>query len=211
MNLFTKISENIVKGDAETVHKLAEQAVAENIPANKILEEGLVAGMMIVSEKFKNNEFFIPEVLVSAKAMKSGMRIIKPLLARSDVGSQGKVVIGTIQGDLHDIGKNIVAMLLEGAGFTVIDLGADASIEKFVAAAKEENADIIGMSALLTTTMINMKSVIERLFEEGLNTKVKTMIGGAPVTQSFADDIRADGYAPDASTAVDLAKSLLNK
>ena len=211
MQIIEKITLKIDTGDAEGVAELIEQAVGQNIPTEEILNQGLVAGMNIVSEKFKNNEIFIPEVLVSAKAMKAGMAIIRPLLAKANIKSRGKVVIGTIQGDLHDIGKNIVAMLLEGAGFEVIDLGADVQIEKFVEQAEKENADIVGMSALLTTTMVNMGPVIEGLVKAGKKEKVRVMIGGAPVTQAFADNIKADGYAPDASTAVDLAVNLMAK
>lgn len=211
MQIIEKITHKIDTGDAEGVAELIEQAVGQNIPTEEILNQGLVAGMNIVSEKFKNNEIFIPEVLVSAKAMKAGMAIIRPLLAKANIKSRGKVVIGTIQGDLHDIGKNIVAMLLEGAGFEVIDLGADVQIEKFVEQAEKENADIVGMSALLTTTMVNMGPVIEGLVKAGKKEKVRVMIGGAPVTQAFADNIKADGYAPDASTAVDLAVNLMAK
>ena len=211
MHITEQITHKIDTGDAEGVAELTEQAVGQNIPAEEILNQGLVAGMNIVSEKFKNNEVFIPEVLVSAKAMKAGMAIIRPLLAKANIEPRGKVVIGTIQGDLHDIGKNIVAMLLEGAGFEVIDLGADVRIEKFVEQAEKENADIVGMSALLTTTMVNMGPVIEGLVKAGKKEKVRVMIGGAPVTQAFADNIKADGYAPDASTAVDLAVNLMAK
>ena len=204
MQTLEQIAQNVVSGEADQVSSLTQQALDENISAIDILDQGLVAGMGVVSDKFKNNEMFIPEVLVSAKAMKVGMEIIKPLLAQANVESRGKVVIGTIQGDLHDIGKNIVAMLLEGAGFEVVDLGADVPIGNFIQAAKEENADIVGMSALLTTTMVNMKAVIE-----GLEDNVKVMIGGAPVTQAFADQIGAHGYAPDASDAIDLAIGLM--
>ncbi len=211
MQIIEQITHKIDTGDAEGVAELTEQAVSQNIPAEEILNQGLVAGMNIVSEKFKNNEIFIPEVLISAKAMKAGMAIIRPLLAKANIEPRGKVVIGTIQGDLHDIGKNIVAMLLEGAGFEVIDLGADVRIEKFVEQAEKENADIVGMSALLTTTMVNMGPVIEGLVKAGKKEKVRVMIGGAPVTQAFADNIKADGYAPDASTAVDLAVNLMAK
>jgi len=211
MQIIEMITNKIDTGDAVGVAELIEQAVGQNIPTEEILNQGLVAGMNIVSEKFKNNEIFIPEVLVSAKAMKAGMTIIRPLLAKANIKSRGKVVIGTIQGDLHDIGKNIVAMLLEGAGFEVIDLGADVQIEKFVEQAEKENADIVGMSALLTTTMVNMGPVIEGLVKAGKKEKVRVMIGGAPVTQAFADNIKADGYAPDASTAVDLAVNLMAK
>ncbi|MFC2156363.1 corrinoid protein [Acidobacteriota bacterium] len=204
MQTLEQIAQNVVTGEAEQVASLTQQALDENATALDILDKGLVAGMTIVSEKFKSNEMFIPEVLVSAKAMKAGMELIKPLLAEANIEPKGKVVIGTIQGDLHDIGKNIVAMLLEGAGFEVVDLGADVPIDNFIQSAKKEEADIVGMSALLTTTMVNMKAVIE-----GLDEKVKVMIGGAPVTQTFADQIGAHGYAPDASDAIDLAIRLM--
>jgi len=162
-----------------------------------------------VSEKFKNNEIFIPEVLISARAMNAGLDILKPLLMESNVQPKGKVVIGTVKGDLHDIGKNIVAMLLQGAGFDVIDLGADVPKEKFLEFVKKEKADILGMSALLTTTMLYMKEMIKALKKEGIRQDVKVIIGGAPVTESYAAQIEADGYAPDAASAVDLSKRLL--
>ncbi|MBU1186052.1 MAG: corrinoid protein [Acidobacteria bacterium] len=209
MSLFTEIAESVVNGEDTLTRELMEKALAEGLPSAELLENGLVAGMSVVGQRFKNNEIFIPEVLVSARAMKAGMEILRPHLVQDDLQSRGKVVMGTIQGDLHDIGKNIVAMLLEGAGFEVIDLGADVKIERFVEAAKTEEADLVGMSALLTTTMINMKTVIEDLKKAGLSKPVKTMIGGAPVTRDYADRIGADGYASDASQAVDLALQLL--
>ncbi|MCG2816824.1 MAG: corrinoid protein [Candidatus Aminicenantes bacterium] len=209
MSLFTEIAESVVNGEDTLTRELMEKALAEGLPSAELLENGLVAGMSVVGQRFKNNEIFIPEVLVSARAMKAGMEILRPHLVQDDLQSRGKVVMGTIQGDLHDIGKNIVAMLLEGAGFEVIDLGADVKIERFVEAVKTEEADLVGMSALLTTTMINMKTVIEDLKKAGLSKPVKTMIGGAPVTRDYADRIGADGYASDASQAVDLALQLL--
>ena len=210
MQVFEQIVDSVFKGEAEEVTRLTKLALAQDISAQDILNNGLVAGMDIVSEKFKANEIFIPEVLVSARAMKAGMSIIRPILAETNIEALGKVAIGSIQGDLHDIGKNIVGMLLEGAGFEVIDLGADVTIDRFIQTAQNENVDIIGMSALLTTTMINMKAVIEGLKNAGLKG-VKVMIGGAPVTQTFSDQIGADGYADDASRAVDLAKGLLGR
>ncbi len=209
MGILEQIASGIVEGDLESVQALTQQAVDNNIAAVDILNNGLVAGMNVVSEQFKNNEIFIPEVLVSARAMKAGMGIIRPLLAEAQIESRGRVILGTVQGDLHDIGKNIVAMLLEGAGFDIIDLGADVPIEKFVEAAKTEGADIIGMSALLTTTMVNMRAIIESLENNDLKQGLKIMIGGAPITQTFANEIKADGYAPDAAEAVDLALSLM--
>ena len=211
MEILKNIASGVNKGDEELVHSLTSEALEQKIPVQEILNLGLVAGMNVVGEKFKKNEVFIPEVLVSARAMKAGMVILKPLLLEAKVKSRGKVVIGTVQGDLHDIGKNIVAMLLEGAGFEIIDLGADVPVENFIASVKKEQADIVGMSALLTTTMGAMKAVIEGLKEINLKDNVKIMIGGAPVTQSFADRIESDGYAPDAAAAIDLAFSLIEK
>ncbi len=211
MKIFEEIADEVQKGNSESVEVLTKRALLQDISAEDILNNGLVAGMDIVSEKFKNNEIFIPEVLISAKSMYSGLGIIKPLLAESNVKSKGKVVIGTVKGDLHDIGKNIVAMLLQGAGFDVVDLGADVPKEKFLEFVKNERADILGMSALLTTTMIYMKEIIETLKNAGLRQDVKVIIGGAPVTESYAAQIDADGYAPDAASGVDLAKKLLGE
>ncbi len=209
MTIFEKIADEVQKGDSEAVETLVNQAISQDIPADSIMNDGLVQGMNIVSEKFKNNECFIPEVLVSAKAMTVGLGILKPLLAEKNVKPLGRAVIGTIQGDLHDIGKNIVGMLLQGAGFEIIDLGADVHVDRFVESARAENADLVGMSALLTTTMVNMKTVMERLQEAGIRDNVKVIIGGAPVTQAYADQIGADGYATDAATGVDVAKKLV--
>ena len=211
MTIFEKIVDEVQKGNSESVEALVNEALSQEIPADTIMDDGLVEGMNIISEKFKNNECFIPEVLVSAKAMTVGLGILKPLLAEKNVKPLGKVVIGTIQGDLHDIGKNIISMLLQGAGFEIIDLGADVHVDRFVESAKDENADLVGMSALLTTTMLNMKTVIEGLKEAGIRESVKVIIGGAPVTQAYADQIGADGYAADAATGVDVAKKLLDK
>ena len=168
-----------------------------------------MAGMNVVGEKFKNNEVFIPEVLVSARAMKAGMVIVRPLLAEANVESKGTIVVGTVKGDLHDIGKNIVGMLLEGAGYQVVDLGTDVTAEQFMEVVEKQGANVIGMSALLTTTMTYMKEVIQAVDGAGLKDKVKVIIGGAPITQSYADEISADGYAPDAASAVDLVKGLI--
>jgi 5-methyltetrahydrofolate--homocysteine methyltransferase len=211
MTIFEKIADEVQKGNSASVEALVNEALSQEIPADTIMDDGLVKGMNIVSEKFKNNECFIPEVLVSAKAMTVGLGILKPLLAEKNVKPLGKIVIGTIQGDLHDIGKNIISMLLQGAGFEIIDLGADVHVDRFVESAKDENADLVGMSALLTTTMLNMKTVIEGLKEAGIRESVKVIIGGAPVTQAYADQIGADGYAADAATGVDVAKKLLDK
>ncbi|NIM14351.1 MAG: cobalamin-binding protein [Candidatus Aminicenantes bacterium] len=210
MTIFEKIADEVQKGNSQTVEELVKEALSTEVSVEGILNEGLVEGMNIVGEKFKNNECFIPEVLVSAKAMKLGLEILKPLLAETNVKPLGRVVIGTIQGDLHDIGKNIVSMLLQGAGFEVIDLGADVPIDRFVESAKNEKADLVGMSALLITTMVNMKEVIQGLKEAGLKDDVKVIVGGAPVTRDFAEKIGADGYAPDAASGVDVARKLLN-
>lgn len=210
MEIYAQIADEVVKGQADEVKELVNRALSENISAEDILNNGLVAGMNVVSEKFKNNEFFIPEVLVSARAMTAGLDIINPLLAEANIKAKGKVVIGTVKGDLHDIGKNIVGMMLQGAGYEIVDLGADVPKEKFVEFTRNEGANMVGMSALLTTTMIYMKEVIQGLEEAGLRDKVKVIIGGAPVTQAYADQIEADGYAPDAASAIDLARDLLD-
>lgn len=211
MKILEEMADEVQKGSSDSVKVFVERALSQDMSAEEILNGGLVKGMNAVSEKFKNNEIFIPEVLISARAMSSGLEILKPLLAEANVISKGKVVIGTVKGDLHDIGKNIVAMLLQGAGFDVVDLGADVPLEKFVEFARKERADVVGLSALLTTTMISMKEIIEALENAGLRENVKVMIGGAPVTESYAAQIHADGYAPDAASAVDLTKRLLNQ
>ncbi len=209
MTILEDIALRVESGDETSVGELTQKALSEGISPGEILNKGLVAGMDVVGERFKKNEIFIPEVLVSARAMKEGMKIVKPLLGDEIVGSRGKVVIGTIKGDLHDIGKNIVGMLLEGAGFEVTDLGTDVTKEQFMEVVEKEGVDIIGMSALLTTTMTYMKEVIQSVEDANLKGKVKVIIGGAPITQSYAEEIKADGYAPDAASAVDLVKSLL--
>ena len=187
---------------------LTQAAVDEGVPVKDILNEGLIAGMSVVGVKFKNNEFYVPEVLIAARAMHAGMGVLEPLLAESGIEPIGKIAMGTAKGDLHDIGKNLVIMMLGGAGFEVEDLGIDVPPEKFVEAVKN-GAKIIAISALLTTTMPGMAEVTKAIEEAGVAGQVKTMIGGAPVTQSYADEIKADGYAPDASSAVDKAKELL--
>lgn len=206
---FKEMQDALIAGNAAKVKELAESAVAEGVSAVDILNQGLIPGMAVIGERFKKNEVYVPEVLIAARAMKTGLAVVKPLLAESNVEPIGKVVIGTVKGDLHDIGKNLVAMMLEGAGFEVIDAGVDVPPEKFASLAKETNAKLIGLSALLTTTMPAMKDTLDRLEADGLRDEVKVMIGGAPVTQKYADEIGADGYAPDASSAVDLAKDLL--
>jgi 5-methyltetrahydrofolate--homocysteine methyltransferase len=203
------IAEAVIKGDRDTVSKLTQAAVDEGVSAETVINEGLIAGMGVVGTKFKANEFYVPEVLIAARAMHAGMDIIKPLLAESGVQPRGIVAIGTVKGDLHDIGKNLVAMMLEGGGYEVLDLGVDVAPEVFVAAVKEKGAQVLALSALLTTTMPSMKDTIEALKEAGVRDAAKIMIGGAPVTQNYADEIGADGYAPDAASAVDKAAELL--
>ena len=204
-----ELKESLISGKADQVKELTQSAVNEGVAVKEILNEGLIAGMAVVGARFKKNEFYVPEVLIAARAMHAGMGILEPLLAKAGVEPIGKIAIGTAKGDLHDIGKNLVAMMLKGAGFDVEDIGIDVPPEKFVSAVKEGGAKVIAISALLTTTMPGMKDVIEAFEKEGLTGQVKTMIGGAPVTQSYADEIKADGYAPDASSAVDKAKELL--
>lgn len=208
MSLLDQISENLIKGKAKDVKELVEKAVAEKVKPADILNKGLLSGMSIIGERFKNNEVYVPEVLIAARAMKSGMEVLKPLLAAAGVKPKGTVVIGTVKGDLHDIGKNLVGMMLEGAGFKVVDAGINVETDKWLQLVKENSANLIGTSALLTTTMTNMKIVVDAVKSAGLASKVKVMIGGAPVTQAFADEIGADGYAPDAASAADLAKKL---
>ena len=200
------ISEALQKGKADEVKDLVSQALEEKTDAKKVLEEGLIAGMDIIGGRFKRNEIYIPEVLIAARAMHAGMSILEPILVESGVKMIGKLAIGTVKGDLHDIGKNLVAMMYKGAGFDVIDLGVDVPAEKFVQAT-DDGADIVGLSALLTTTMVQMKNVLESLKEKG--SKAKAIIGGAPVTQNYCDEIGADGYAADAATAVEIGKALI--
>jgi 5-methyltetrahydrofolate--homocysteine methyltransferase len=200
----------IINGKAPVAKELTEQALAEGVAAGEVLNHGLMAGMSVVGERFKNNEFYVPEVLIAARAMKGAMEVLRPSLAETGVQPTGRVAIGTVKGDLHDIGKNLVAMMLEGAGFEIIDLGVDVKPEQFVEAVKTRNADVVALSALLTTTMPAMKETIAALQSEGVRDKVAILIGGAPVTQNYAEEIGADGYAPDAASAVDQAKALLN-
>ena len=202
------IAKAVEGGRKKIVDQLVKEALAEGVKAETILNEGLVVGMTNLGEMFKNGEVYVPEVLVAARAMKAGTDILNPLLASENVQSLGTVAIGTVQGDLHDIGKNLVGMMLEGNGFEVMDLGVDVAPEKFVEAVKN-GAQVIGMSALLTTTMPMMKAVIEMLNAEGLRDQVKVMIGGAPITQEYADQIGADGYSTDAASAAELAQKLI--
>lgn len=202
------LAQAIINGKAPDAKAITEQALAEGVNPGDVLNNGLVAGMNVVGQKFKNNEFYVPEVLIAARAMKMAMEILRPELAKGGVESKGKVAIGTVRGDLHDIGKNLVAMMLEGAGFDIQDLGVDVKPEQFVDAVKG-GADVLALSALLTTTMPAMKETIDALSAAGVRDNAKIMIGGAPVTQNYADEIGADGYSADAASAVDKAKELL--
>ncbi len=205
MAILEEISTLMQQGRAPKVKELVAQAIDEGIGPKQILEEGLLSAMDIVGEKFKNNEVFVPEVLIAARAMNAGVEVLKPYLVSEGVESKGTVVIGTVRGDLHDIGKNLVKMMMEGKGLNVVDLGVDVSPERFIQAAQENHAQIIACSALLTTTMGEMKNVVDTLQEKGLRDKFKVMIGGAPVTQAFCDQIGADSYTEDAASAADAA------
>jgi len=202
---YALMNQRLYEGKAADVKKLTEEAVAAGIPVDQILNQGLIAGMSVVGEDFKHSILYVPEVLIAARAMKAGMEVLRPLLTENagEVKPTGTLVMGTVQGDLHDIGKNLVCMMAEGAGFKVVNIGVDKSADEFVAAARENNANIVGMSALLTTTMLYMKKVVDALDAAGLG-HLKTAVGGAPVTQMFADEIGADGYGADASSAVEL-------
>jgi 5-methyltetrahydrofolate--homocysteine methyltransferase len=202
-----KIFQGIVDGQQDLVAETVEAALQAGVPARTILDDGMLAAMAEVGRQFEANECYVPEMLISARAMKAGLAKLQPSLKQMDVQAAGKVAVGTVKGDLHDMGKNLVGMMLEGAGFTVKDLGVDVSPEAFVAAA--DDVDVIGLSALLTTTMGQMKTTLDALDAAGKRPKVKVIVGGAPVTEDFARRIGADGYAPDASRAVALAKSLL--
>jgi 5-methyltetrahydrofolate--homocysteine methyltransferase len=203
------LKEAVINGDLKGCTVLTEVAIKAGYPPQKILNEALVAGMEVVGEKFRCNEVYVPEVLVSARAMKKSLAMIKPLLTQTGVKPVGVAVAGTVKGDLHDIGKNLVCMMWEGAGFEVVDLGTDVPPEKFVQAVKDSGAQIVGISTLLTTTMLNMRDVLQALDRAQLRDKVKVMVGGAPVTQTFASEIGADGYGESAAVAVEKAKALL--
>lgn len=211
MSLIQEISEFLQKGRAKNVKTLVQQALDEGMDPKEILNEGLLSGMMTIGEKFKNNEVFVPEVLVAARAMNAGITVLEPELVKVGNEPVGKVVIGTVKGDLHDIGKNLVSMMIKGAGFEIYDIGVDAEADAFIDKAEEVGADIICMSALLTTTMPSMKGVMDRLNERGLRDKYIVMVGGAPVNQSFAEQIGADYYTEDATSAAEVAKAAMNK
>ena len=205
MSTLIEISENLQKGKAKIVKELVQKAIDEGTPVTQILEEGLIAGMSVIGEKFKNNEIYVPEVLVAARAMTQGAQLLKPLMAEAGVQSIGKVCIGTVQGDLHDIGKNLVKMMMEGKGLEVVDLGTDVSPETFVNTAIEQNCQVICCSALLTTTMSVMADVVKLAEEKGIRDKVKIMVGGAPINEEFCKKIGADCYTVDAASAADAA------
>lgn len=207
---YALMNQLLYEGKHKIVKEMTEAALAEGRTATEVLEDGLIAGMRVVGEDFKYNRIFVPEVLLAARAMKAGMEVLRPLLTeREEDSSAGTIVMGTVKGDLHDIGKNLVAMMSEGAGFTVINLGTDTKAEEFIRAVQENDADILGMSALLTTTMVYMKTVVDAVKKEGVDVRI--CVGGAPLSQKFADEIGADGYAADAASAVELFKRLVGE
>lgn len=208
--IIKEIHANVMEGDTNAVKVNVQAAIDAGIPVADILNEGMIAAMAEVGRLFEEGEYFVPEMLISARAMQAGLALLKPHLKNAEITSAGKVAIGTVKGDLHDIGKNLVAMMLEGSGFEIIDLGTDVPPEKFVEAVRNQGAQIVAMSALLTTTMPAMKNTIVALSAAGVRGQVKVMIGGAPVTQSYADQIGADGFAPDASRAVTAARELVS-
>ena len=209
--ILQEISENLKKGKAKIVKQKVQEALDAGMNAKEILDQGMLAAMSEIGERFKNNEIFVPEVLVAARALNAGMAVLEPILVAEGNEPIGKVVIGTVKGDLHDIGKNLVSMMIKGTGLEVVDLGVDVSAEKFIDAAEETGANIICMSSLLTTTMTYMETVIQELEARGLRDKYKVMVGGAPVTTEFAKQIKADCYTPDAATAAEVAKELVLK
>jgi len=211
MSILAEISEALQKGKAKAVKDLVQKAVNDKVSATDILNQGLLAGMDVIGEKFKNNEVYVPEVLIAARAMNSGMEILKPLLESSGTKSLGKAVIGTVKGDLHDIGKNLVGLMLKGKGIDVIDLGVDVSAQQFLDTFKKENANIVGCSAMLTTTMGVMKEVVDLFVKEGIRNKAIIMVGGSPITDGYCKSIGADIYTPDAASAADAAKDALSK
>ena len=204
-----RIYQAVLEGDAEEAATQVQAGLDAGIAPSEILNKGCIAAMGEVGRLFEEGEMFVPEMLIAARAMQAGMSILKPHLAEGEITSAGKVIVGTVAGDLHDIGKNLVGMMMEGAGFEIVDLGTDVTADAFVEAVREHKADIIGMSALLTTTMPSMTATVEALTEAGLRDEIKVLVGGAPVTQAFADEIGADGFAPDASSATRVAKGLL--
>jgi 5-methyltetrahydrofolate--homocysteine methyltransferase len=211
MTLLQQLSEHLQNGDAQQVAECTRRAIDERLSPKDVLDQGLIAGMNVIGERFRNHEIFLPDVLLAAKAMYAGLDLLKPLMIRENIQGQGKVVIGTIQGDLHDIGKNLVAIMLKGAGFEVIDLGHDVSPEDFVGTAIRERADVIGMSALLTTTMPGMKTVVDLAKKNNLHERVRIIVGGAPLSAEYAKEIGADAYCYDGMNAVETVKRFLDK
>jgi 5-methyltetrahydrofolate--homocysteine methyltransferase len=211
MGILEEIAAGLLAGDDKKIVATVTQAIEMKVPTTEILDDGLIAGMNVVGKKFRNDEMYLPEVLLSARAMKAGVALLKPLLIAEEVPSRGKVILGSVQGDLHDIGKNLVGIMLEGAGFAVVDLGIDVTAEKFIEAAVEEDASVIGVSSLLTTTMSNMKGVVDLVGERGLSGQLKVLVGGAPLTEEFAQSIGADSYAYDAANAVEKVVALVGE
>jgi 5-methyltetrahydrofolate--homocysteine methyltransferase len=211
MGILKDIATSLLAGDDKKIVEQVTQAIAEKVPTTEILDDGLIGGMNVVGQKFRNGEMYLPEVLLSARAMTAGVALLKPLLIAEEIPSRGKVVLGSVQGDLHDIGKNLVGIMLEGAGFAVVNLGIDVPAEKFIEAAVEEDASVIGVSSLLTTTMSKMKGVVDLVAERGLSGQVKVLVGGAPLTEEFAQSIGADGYAYDAASAVEKVVALVGE
>jgi len=211
MEILKDIAASLLAGDDKKIVEQVTQAIAEKVPTTEILDDGLIGGMNVVGQKFRNGEMYLPEVLLSARAMTAGVALLKPLLIAEEIPSRGKVVLGSVQGDLHDIGKNLVGIMLEGAGFAVVNLGIDVPAEKFIEAAVEEDASVIGVSSLLTTTMSKMKGVVDLVAERGLSGQVKVLGGGAPLTEEFAQSIGADGYAYDAASAVEKVVALVGE
>lgn len=211
MEILKNIAKSLMAGDDKTITEQVTQAIEEGIPTTQILDDGLIAGMNVVGARFRDHEMFLPEVLLSARAMTAGVALLKPLMIAEDVPSRGKVVLGSVQGDLHDIGKNLVGIMLEGAGFEVVDLGVDIPPEKFVDVAVAEGASVIGLSSLLTTTMDIMRGVVNLVGERGLSEKVQVIVGGAPLSEEFAQSIGAQGYAYDAANAVEKVMELMEK
>jgi 5-methyltetrahydrofolate--homocysteine methyltransferase len=207
--IIQEVYNSVLHGNMTETKQFVQTALDDNVPAEKLLNRGLIAAMKEVGQLFEDGEYFVPEMLISARAMQAGMSILRPILVAQDIKPVGKVVIGTVKGDLHDIGKNLVSMMLEGSGFQMIDIGTDVAPEKFLEAINEHKPDIVGMSALLTTSMVNISRTITYLADQGVRNKVKIIIGGAPVSQKFADEIGADGFAPDASQAGTMAKRLM--
>lgn len=209
MASFSDLAQCVITGSLDQVQSQVQSLISSGSDPVLIINEGLIGGMNVVGKRFKAGDMYVPEVLMSARCMSAGLELVKPLIAEKDIKSKGKVVLGTVKADLHDIGKNLVSMMMQSGGLEVIDIGIDAAPEKFVEAVREHNPEIVGMSALLTTTMPAMKDTIELLEEEGLRDKVKVIVGGAPVSQEFASSIGADAYAPDAATATDLCKEFI--